>query len=55
MKEFVKNELKLFLKRIKEHKAAFPFLQHIEEIISQIPYYTTLVPSPIDLHIVEVS
>jgi hypothetical protein len=54
MNEFIKNELKLFLKRIKEHKHSYPFRQPIQQIIDTIPEYVNVIEKPIDLNIIEV-
>jgi len=53
MNEFIKNELKLFFKRVKEHKHSYPFRQPIQEIIDTIPEYTKVIERPIDLVMIE--
>jgi hypothetical protein len=47
------SELIEFVKRIKEHKSSYLFLQNIDEIINQLPAYLEVVKKPIDLNRIE--
>jgi hypothetical protein len=47
------SECMEFLKRVKEHKSSYIFLQKIEEIIDKIPTYVEIIKQPIDLTKIE--
>jgi hypothetical protein len=47
------NECMEFMKRVKEHKSSYIFLQRIEEIIDAIPSYLEIIKTPIDLNKIE--
>lgn len=49
MDEYVINELKEFIKRLKANKNAYIFLQPIEELINTLVDYKEKIQSPIDL------
>ena len=52
-KKFINSELDQFLKRLKQHKNAYIFMEPIQNIISMYPDYTLIITHPIDLIIIQ--